>query len=287
MFRENFHLSDRDLLLWADGELPRRRTAAIQRHLNACWTCRARIAEQENAIVDFVRLYRHELDAQLPPAEGPRALLKARLAELTASPSAGGNVWPGRMLVVRAATVIAVLFLSARVAMRIAQHEDHRVSKMGAIPNVQLTPGATIPIGLQDVCNSHVAANDPDVPDPLKREVLKEYGLNDAPANAYEIDYLVTPELGGAANIRNLWPQPSLNAVWNARVKDALEDRLHSLVCSGQLDLGTAQREISQDWVAAYKKYFRTNQPLQEHSAPKSIGRKVRPMEDNVQHESA
>ena len=70
-------------------------------------------------------------------------------------------------------------------------------------------------------------------------------------------------------------------------MKDALEDRLHSLVCSGQLDLGKAQREISQDWVAAYKKYFRTNQPLQEHSAPKSIGRKVHPMEDNVQHESA
>jgi hypothetical protein len=34
------------------------------------------------------------------------------------------------------------------------------------------------------------------------------------------------------------------------------------MVCSGQLDLATAQREISQDWVAAYKKYFRTNAPF-------------------------
>jgi len=40
-------------------------------------------------------------------------------------------------------------------------------------------------------------------------------------------------------------------------VKDALEDRLHTMVCSGQLDLATAQRELSRDWVAAYKKYFK------------------------------
>jgi len=39
-------------------------------------------------------------------------------------------------------------------------------------------------------------------------------------------------------------------------VKDALEDRLRNMVCSGQIDLATAQREISRDWVAAYKKYF-------------------------------
>ena len=210
MFRENFHLSDRDLLLWADGELPRRRTAAIQRHLNACWTCRARIAEQEDAIVDFVQLYRHELDAHLPPAEGPRALLKARLAERTASPAAGGNVWPARMWLVRAATVIAVLFLSVRVAIRIAQHGDHTVSKMGAIPNVQPFPGSDQSLSAFRMFAARiVAANDPDVPDPLKREVLKEYGLNDAPANAYEIDYLVTPP----ARRRRQYSQPLAAAI--------------------------------------------------------------------------
>jgi len=127
----------------------------------------------------------------------------------------------------------------------------------GAIPNVSLTPGATNPVGIQEVCGSRLSTNDPAVPDPLKREVLREYGVNDASANAYEIDYLVTPQLGGATNIRNLWPQPSLNTVWNARVKDALEDRLHNMVCSGQLDLATAQRDLSRNWVAAYKKYFK------------------------------
>ena len=245
MFQEEFHLSDRDLLLWADGELASQRAAKTRRHLSACWTCRARLAEMEHAIADFVQIYGSELQADLPPIEGPRALL-------------------------------AAILLSIAVAMRISLHENYTVAQIGAIPNVHLTPGATNPIGIQDVCSANVAANDPAVPDPLRREVLKEYGLKDAPANAYEIDYLVTPQLGGAADIRNLWPQPSMHTVWNARVKDALENRLHFLVCSGQLDLATAQREISQDWVAAYKKYFRTNAPLQEHAMPKAIGMRRR-----------
>src|SRR5262249_39536605 len=37
--------------------------------------------------------------------------------------------------------------------------------------------------------------------------------------------------------------------------------KLHKLVCAGQLDLGTAQREIASDWIEAYKKYLRTSPP--------------------------
>jgi hypothetical protein len=51
--------------------------------------------------------------------------------------------------------------------------------------------------------------------------------------------------------------------VWNARVKDELEDRLRQMVCDGSLDLTEAQREIATNWIAAYKKYFRTDRPLE------------------------
>jgi hypothetical protein len=51
--------------------------------------------------------------------------------------------------------------------------------------------------------------------------------------------------------------------VWNARVKDDLEDRLHDMVCKGSLDLVAAQHDISSDWIAAYKKYFHTDEPLE------------------------
>jgi len=38
-------------------------------------------------------------------------------------------------------------------------------------------------------------------------------------------------------------------------------------VCSGKLDLATAQHDISTDWIAAYKKCFHTNAPLSSAGA--------------------
>jgi hypothetical protein len=40
-------------------------------------------------------------------------------------------------------------------------------------------------------------------------------------------------------------------------VKDALERKLHKLVCAGQLGLKTFQNEIGSNWIDAYKKYVR------------------------------
>jgi len=75
----------------------------------------------------------------------------------------------------------------------------------------------------------------------------------------------VTPALGGLDDIRNLWPH-SYASLWNARVKDALEDRLRAMVCDGRLDLADARREIATNWIGAYKKYFHTDHPLPEPS---------------------
>jgi len=100
------------------------------------------------------------------------------------------------------------------------------------------------------------------VPVSLQQEVFREYGLAGAKPEAYEVDYLITPELGGSSDIRNLWPQPYSSNVWNAHVKDALEERLHQMVCAGEIDLETAQRDIATNWILAYKKYFHTDRPL-------------------------
>jgi hypothetical protein len=100
----------------------------------------------------------------------------------------------------------------------------------------------------------------------MRAEVFEEYGIRNARAEDYEIDYLIAPGLGGTGDIHNLWPQPFKSEKWNAYVKDELEERLHQMVCSGDLDLLTAQREIANDWIAAYKKYFHTDAPLQPHS---------------------
>jgi hypothetical protein len=38
------------------------------------------------------------------------------------------------------------------------------------------------------------------------------------------------------------------------------------MVCAGKVDLSTAQSEIATDWIAAYKKYFRTDTPRSPRS---------------------
>ena len=68
------------------------------------------------------------------------------------------------------------------------------------------------------------------------------------------MDHLIALELGGSNRLKNLWPEP-YDITWNAHVKDRLENRLHKLVCTGQLDLATAQTAIATDWIGAYKRY--------------------------------
>ena len=100
----------------------------------------------------------------------------------------------------------------------------------------------------------------------MQQAVFHEYGMDGAPAQEYEVDHLITPALGGTDDIRNLWPEPYSSTAWNAHVKDQLEDRLHELVCDGQLNLATAQHDMATDWISAYKKYFRTDKPLSRES---------------------
>lgn len=134
-----------------------------------------------------------------------------------------------------------------------------------SFPEPSLTPGAVATVSREQVCGSARPKNRM-VPASLQRKVFEEYGIPRAEPRAYEVDYLITPALGGADDIRNLWPQSNSSAVWNARVKDALEDRLRDLVCDGSVDLVAAQRDLSSDWIAAYKKYFHTDKPLKQDS---------------------
>jgi hypothetical protein len=101
-----------------------------------------------------------------------------------------------------------------------------------------------------------------DVPEDVRKRVYEEYGIRVHRPREYEIDHLISLELGGSNSIKNLWPESYLTRPWNAHVKDALEDRLHALVCDGKMDLATAQRKIASDWIAAYKEVFHTDHPL-------------------------
>jgi len=264
------HISDEDLVRYADGELPSHRAAEVETHLKACWDCRARMEDTQSTITGFVRAHHAEFDGQLPPAAGPRALLRARLAQLD---SERRVEWWKRVLQFRFAlpgvAVVGLPLIALAIGILWFRHATQRewrsataLFDTGVAPNRGLTPGATREVTISEVCSVPHEQVVGGVSDSLRQKVLQEYGIANARPEDYEIDYLIAPQLGGTEDIRNLWPEPYRDYVWNARVKDALEERLHELVCSGQLDLHKAQHDIATDWIAAYKKYFHTNKPL-------------------------
>ncbi len=263
MLSEESHFTDEELLRAADGELSSQRAAEVNAHLERCWSCRARKQEIEGAAIDFVRLYRESLDPLLPPVAGPRALLKAQLGQFTEVPAPWWTrwVWFFEKRQVAIGTVCAVLLaLGFRyIVPAITSDSDVRPVPL-SLPDPGLTPGAIATASREQVCRSDLPKNRSVSPS-LRHEVFAEYGIPTWEPKAYEVDYLISPALGGADDIRNLWPQSYSSAVWNAQVKDALEDRLHELVCEGKLDLVTAQHDIAANWILAYMTYFHTDRP--------------------------
>jgi hypothetical protein len=77
-----------------------------------------------------------------------------------------------------------------------------------------------------------------------------------------EVDHIISLELGGADDEKNLFPQPydPPNGVPGAHAKDAVENWLHRQVCvTHTMSLQEAQKEISTDWYQVY---------LDNHLAP-------------------
>lgn len=131
-------------------------------------------------------------------------------------------------------------------------------------PNPELTPGKADPALTAEVlCAKKFTTRDVrNVTSAMKRDVYARYaranhkGVCARSKRGCEVDHLISLELGGANDVENLWPE-SFGKPWGAEVKDALENRLHKLVCAGELTLDEAQQAISTDWIAAYQEYMK------------------------------
>ena len=128
----------------------------------------------------------------------------------------------------------------------------------GTLPDPTCTPGATDPHVTQasiatTICRPGGYTSNVRPPTSVtsteKRSALRAYA-DTAPTSSYELDHLVSLELGGSPNSpHNLWPEPG--AAPNP--KDKLETALHDLVCAHQMTLTDAQTTIATDWVSAYR----------------------------------
>jgi hypothetical protein len=67
----------------------------------------------------------------------------------------------------------------------------------------------------------------------------------------YELDHLVSLELGGSNDAGNLWPEHNDHPAGAINSKDLVENALKKAVCSGQVTLAAAQTAIATDWTTA------------------------------------
>ena len=256
------HPSDAELRLRAEGEPPDRRT---REQLAGCPERQARPARTEDALEDFFAVRRRILDRTVPAPGPARERLRSALAQGAGSVTRAPSHLP-------AALAAAALALAAATGAVLWHDGDNALARdslaaAGAVPDPAMTPGATGAAGLAELC----APAKPVVPAAIDREmalrIFRNHGIANPEPLAYELDHLVPPELGGITAAENLWPQAYRGTVWNAHAKDALEDRLLRRACSGEVSLQAAQNDIARHWVDAYRKHFRTAEPLVEHAA--------------------
>jgi len=122
-------------------------------------------------------------------------------------------------------------------------------------PNPELTPGAVLTTDLSKICQPGYTKTVRHTSGELKREVYAEYGIK-PDSGHYEVDHLIPLEIGGADIRENLWPESYDTKTWNAAVKDKLENYLHVEACARHIPIEQTQKEIAEDWIAAYRKYL-------------------------------
>jgi len=250
------HIPDQDLILHLDSELPVWRSFTVRRHLSHCRLCRTRQAHLREVMSGLSAAIL--VEGHIPGGTEAEAKLRLRMHE--PPKHSIGQLHLARLT---AAVAIGLALIGATLALRTRNADRSALS----MPNRILTPGSVVPVSREMVCAATEVDEAAEVSTALAITVFNHYGIRNPQSRAYEVDYLITPALGGAKDVRNLWPQPYSTGVWNSRIKDALEDRLRAMVCAGEMDIQQAQQELAHDWIASYKRLFRTEQPLPEHRA--------------------
>ena len=121
-----------------------------------------------------------------------------------------------------------------------------------ALPDPSCTPGVVFPTATKEqICTPGYSKSVRDVSDSTKMQVYAEYGLTQHSPGQYEVDHLMSLELGGFNDIANLWPEPAEPRP-GFHEKDQVENHLHDQVCSSAMSLQEAQAGIANDWLGFY-----------------------------------
>jgi hypothetical protein len=116
----------------------------------------------------------------------------------------------------------------------------------GPLPDPACSPGAVGTTDLAVICGQGTRERR-HVTEATRRAVFEAYGAPWDERAGYEVDHLISLELGGSNDVANLWPEPAEPRP-GFHEKDAVENYLHREVCAGRMPLAEAQRVIATDW---------------------------------------
>ncbi|HKW21643.1 MAG TPA: HNH endonuclease signature motif containing protein [Ktedonobacterales bacterium] len=123
----------------------------------------------------------------------------------------------------------------------------------GGLPDSACTPGAIFAnVTTTQICQSGYASSVRNVPTSEKDQAYSEYGIASHSTGQYEVDHLVSLELGGSNDIANLWPELA-SPTPGFHQKDQVENYLHNQVCANKVSLAQAQQEIATNWLSVYQ----------------------------------
>ncbi len=194
------------------------------------------------------------------PSQAPTA---APPQQPAAAPTLAPTTVPPEIAAVPLPTIVTAVWTPA------ARTKTTGCVSQAGLPDPACTPGAidirvTMATTAATICTSgYTATVRPPVAltDRIKTEEMAAYGLQGQPPSGYELDHLISLELGGAPqDVANLWPQP-WNGDTNAHQKDAVETHLKRQVCSGAVSLADAQRMIATDWLTVFRDQHLTPAP--------------------------
>jgi hypothetical protein len=66
------------------------------------------------------------------------------------------------------------------------------------LPDPKLTPGDVLPVTKDDICVPGYTKKVRSVPEAVKRKAYAEYGITSHEPGEYEVDHLISLELGGS-----------------------------------------------------------------------------------------
>jgi hypothetical protein len=120
-------------------------------------------------------------------------------------------------------------------------------------PDPACTPGAVDDSVTQDNIGSTICTSGyttkirppAEATDKIKADMYRAYDVPDKTAS--ELDHLVSLELGGSNDSRNLWVEPGPLP----NPKDTVENTLHKAVCDHKVTLAAAQEAIASNWTTA------------------------------------